>query len=140
MGSRSSYLHWIIVASYIPLPSSPNFIPMQDGVVATWNLQLRFQHGIQLDGVVVGKTKGAVWVSDFVVMVNCNKIVLSTSSRELIFFDISTQNYKCHYRIHGKIQSRTHTKSVLLTLTSTSAFLVYYCPNDAQLVPNFSSC
>lgn len=76
--------------------------------MGTWNLQLHFQSGTQLDGITVGKTKGAVWITDFVVMSNCNKMVLATSSRELIFIDISTQNYKCQYRVHGKIIATTH--------------------------------
>lgn len=73
-------------------------------MVATWSMQLHFQSGTQLDKGTLGKmkTKGAVWITDFVVMSNCNKMVLATSSRELIFTDISTQSYKCQYRVHGK--------------------------------------
>ncbi len=70
--------------------------------MATWNLQLHLQSGVRLDSHVMGKMKGSVWITDFAVMANCNKMVLSTSSRELIFTDISTKNFKCQYRIHGK--------------------------------------
>lgn len=42
-----------------------------------------------------------MWVPDFAVMTDCNKMVMATSSRELVFSDISTQNYKCQYRVHG---------------------------------------
>ena len=74
--------------------------------MATWNLGLQFQSGVQLEGVAAGKSKGSsVWVTDFALMSNCNKLALAMSSRELMFCEISTQNYKCLYRVYGKINN-----------------------------------
>ena len=57
---------------------------------------------MHVSGVTEGKAKGKFQVVDFALMSNCNKIVMSTSSRELIFCDVSTRIYKCQYRVHGK--------------------------------------
>lgn len=49
-----------------------------------------------------GKSGGGTeWVTDFAVLANCNKIVLSTTSRELVFGDVATPNFKCQYRVQG---------------------------------------
>ena len=74
--------------------------------MGTWNLKLQFQQGIKLDssgGMEQGKTKTSVIVTDFAVMTNCNRIVLSTSSRELVFYDMSTRKFQCQYRLHGRL-------------------------------------
>ena len=47
--------------------------------------------------------KGTLWVTDCVMMTNCNKLVLSTNSRELMFYDISTTLYTCQFRLHGNL-------------------------------------
>lgn len=91
--------------------------------MATWNTQLHFQRGMMLEetttasgsggggGGCVGGVGGgsgktnkstAVWITDFVVMANCNKIVMSSSSRELVFSDVSTQSPKCQYKVQGE--------------------------------------
>ena len=48
------------------------------------------------------KGRGTEWVTDFAVLANCNKVVLSTTSRELVFGDTSTPNFKCQFRVQGK--------------------------------------
>ena len=85
------------------------FILVQDGVAGVWTTSLHFQRGSMLDegldrgvGQKVAK-KGTLWVTDCVVMSNCNKLVLSTNSRELMFYDISTTLYTCQFRLHGKL-------------------------------------
>jgi hypothetical protein len=76
---------------------------MQDGGMATWNPHLQFQRGSMLDPpATAGKARGTEWVTDFTVMANYNKIVLSTTSRELVFGDVSTPIFKCQYRIQGE--------------------------------------
>lgn len=75
----------------------------QDGGMATWSLQLHFQRGSLLDApATTGKSGGTGWVTDFAALANCNKIVLSTTSRELVFGDVATPNFKCQYRVQGK--------------------------------------
>lgn len=49
-----------------------------------------------------GKSRGMEWVTDFAVLANCNKIVLTSTSRELVFGDIATPNFKCQFRVQGK--------------------------------------
>ena len=78
-------------------------ILLQDGAMATWSQQLHFQRSMLLDAPpTAGKAKGTEWVTDFVVMSNCNKMVVSTSSRELVFSDVSTQSSKAQYRVNGQ--------------------------------------
>ena len=75
-------------------------------MVGTWSLQFQYQHGVRAGMIQDGnKTKGggSVWVTDFAVMANCTKMVLSTSSRQLVFYDLSTQIYKCHCKLYGKV-------------------------------------
>lgn len=88
--------------------SSALLILVQDGVAGVWTTSLHFQRGSMLDegldrgvGQKVAK-KGTLWVTDCVMMSNCNKLVLSTNSRELMFYDISTTLYTCQFRLHGK--------------------------------------
>ena len=80
---------------------------VQDGVAGLWNMSLHFQRGNMLDegldrgvGQKVAK-KGTLWVTDCITMTNCNKLVLSSNSRELMFYDISTTIYNCQFRLHG---------------------------------------
>ena len=82
---------------------------IQDGVAGVWNTSLHFQRGNMLDegldrgvGQRVAK-KGTLWVTDCVTMANCNKLVLSSNSRELLFYDISTTIYNCQFRLHGEL-------------------------------------
>ena len=85
---------------------------LQDGVAGVWTTSLHFQRGSMLDegldrgvGQRVAK-KGTLWVTDCVMMTNCNKLVLSTNSRELMFYDISTTLYTCQFRLHGNLFSK----------------------------------
>ena len=86
---------------------------VQDGVAGVWTTSLHFQRGSMLDegldrgvGQKVAK-KGTLWVTDCITMGNCNKLVLSTNSRELMFYDISTTLYTCQFRLHGEAKIYT---------------------------------
>ena len=81
-------------------------------MAGVWTTSLHFQRGSMLDegldrgvGQRVAK-KGTLWVTDCVMMTNCNKLVLSTNSRELMFYDISTTLYTCQFRLHGNLFSK----------------------------------
>ena len=56
-----------------------------------------------LDAVAPQRTKKTnLWVTDCAVLQDCNKLVLSTTSRELLFYDTSTTVFKCQYDLHGE--------------------------------------
>lgn len=48
-----------------------------------------------------GVGRGVLHVTDCAVMQNCNKLVTATTSRELMFFDLTTAAYKCQYKVYG---------------------------------------
>lgn len=43
-----------------------------------------------------------LWITDVAVLSSCNVLVISTTSRELNFYDVSSNVYKCLYRLCGK--------------------------------------
>ena len=60
--------------------------------------------------------KGTLWVTDCIIMTNCNKLVLSSNSRELLFYDISTTIYNCQFRLHGEMMCSLSSSSMLFTI------------------------
>ncbi len=105
-------------------------------MVGTWSPQLQYQHGVRVGLMQEGRASkgagGSVWITDFAVMPNCTNMVLSTSSRQLLFYDLSTQIYKCHSKLYGKMSISTHRSSLFLT-TRTYKFNIEQhtdCIND----------
>ncbi len=81
----------------------------QDGGAGVWSSSLHFQRGFILEGstdshtVTRGTSGPTLWVTDCTLMADCNKLVISTTARELLFYDISTTIFTCQYQIHGEI-------------------------------------
>jgi len=46
-------------------------------------------------------SNGALWVTDCILMNNCNKLVVATTSNELLFLDLSTTLCHCQHRLSG---------------------------------------
>ena len=72
-------------------------LTLQNGLLGVWSSQLNYQHSKNL---LDGWSGGRVKVTDCLTMGNCNKLVLSLSSRELSFFD-TVDSFKCKYKLHG---------------------------------------
>jgi len=81
-----------------------------------WSISLQLQRGsnISLDstsgssrstssGHNAGSSagSGSLWITDCVLMNNCNKLVVATTSNELLFLDMSTMLCHCQHRIVG---------------------------------------
>ena len=82
----------------------------QDGTVSTWSSSLQLQRGNKLQGDPLqqqvggatrsgGGRRGTLRVTDAAVMSDCGRLVVSTTSCELAFYD--TTNYHCKYRLQG---------------------------------------
>ena len=50
---------------------------------------------------MAGGAARSLWVTDCVLMNNCNKLVVATTSNELLFLDMSTMLCHCQHRIAG---------------------------------------
>lgn len=72
-------------------------------MVSMWTPGLQVQHGVKMAEQGRGRKgrKGTLWVTDCALMTNCHKLVVGTTSKELSFYDTTTPDYKCQYRIHG---------------------------------------
>lgn len=80
--------------------------------MCVWNTSLQLQRGsnISLENssratssghTVAGGAARSLWVTDCVLMNNCNKLVVATTSNELLFLDMSTVLCHCQHRIAG---------------------------------------
>jgi hypothetical protein len=45
------------------------------------------------------RRRNRLWVTDYVVMNNCNKLVVGTTSRDIWFYDVACTHYTCQYRL-----------------------------------------
>ena len=76
----------------------------QDGIVSTWSPGLQVQRGVRMEEGGGGRGRGgksALWVTDCVLMSDCHKLVVGTTSQELSFYDATTPSYRCQYRVQG---------------------------------------
>ena len=48
------------------------------------------------------KRRYKTWITDAVYMPNCNKIAIATTSRDIRFYDCSTNQYYLEFHLHGK--------------------------------------
>ena len=81
----------------------------KDGVITTWSQSLMIQRGTIVDdkASMVSRAQLArlkrsnLWVTDAALMTAANILVVSTTSRELNFYDVSSSVYKCQSRLCG---------------------------------------
>jgi WD40 repeat protein len=79
----------------------------KDGVIATWSSNLQLQKGTIVDDKAAiidhnefsRSKKRNIWISDATIIDTYNLLVISTTSRELNFYDITSNVYKCIYRL-----------------------------------------
>ena len=77
--------------------------------MCVWNTSLQLQRGSNISlensshatSSVAGGAARSLWVTDCVLMNNCNKLVVATTSNELLFLDMSTMLCHCPHRIAG---------------------------------------
>ncbi|XP_065898350.1 cilia- and flagella-associated protein 337-like isoform X2 [Dysidea avara] len=85
----------------------PRYITVsKDGAVCVWSSSMQLQRGCN---ITVQQTtspqhsrasgSGALWVTDCILMNNCNKLVVATTSNELLFLDLSTTLCHCQHRL-----------------------------------------
>lgn len=78
-----------------------------------WNTSLQLQRGsnISLEQLQNSSSRtvdhssttssASLWITDCVLLNNCNKLVVATTSNELLFLDMSTMLCHCQHRIAG---------------------------------------
>ena len=80
---------------------------LQDATIATWSPSLQLQRGMsartdfQASRRVPRGKRSSVWITDCALMSDSYRLVLATTSRELLFYDLSTATYKLQYRLYG---------------------------------------
>ena len=119
---------------------SLTFLPpcSQDGTVSAWSSSLQLQRGNKLQGDPLqqqvggatrsgGGRRGTLRVTDAAVMSDCGRLVVSTTSCELAFYD--TTNYHCKYRLQGACHVM-HVRTCVFTCCCC-----YLCFPDLPCVP-----
>ncbi|XP_065844948.1 cilia- and flagella-associated protein 337-like isoform X2 [Oscarella lobularis] len=110
--------HWSKeVASRVFFCTNPNrYVTVtKDGFICQWSSDLRPQRSLAVehpDSDTAGaanqlqqqqpgmlKRKNHLWVTDCVIMYNCSKLVIATTSRDLWFYDMTVSTYTCQYRL-----------------------------------------
>ena len=84
-------------------------IHMQDGLITTWSPSLQVKKGVAVNSRASVVSRGQLcwvkrmklWITDAALMSEANMLVVSTTSRKLIFYDVSSVIYKCHSKIRG---------------------------------------
>ena len=78
-----------------------------------------------MDLTVTRGTSGpTLWVTDCTLMADCNKLAISTTARELLFYDITI--FTCQYQIHGEIVM-LHPLSRYLSNGSVLSIILVSC-------------
>ena len=102
----------------------------QDGVLCAWSAVLELQKATDIASCQSTAElnqssklkKMTVWVTDTAMLTSCNILVLATTSRELLFFDVSSNVYACQYKLRGESLSTSVKNS-----TINSAYRCQYC-------------
>ena len=68
-----------------------------------WNMELNLQRTVQLHDSHYNTMKAnrTVWVTDCVVLANVKKIAVSTTEREIAFYDCAANNFEKHFVVSG---------------------------------------
>lgn len=68
-----------------------------------WNMDLNLQRTISLNEGHYNSSKGnkTVWVTDCVVLANVKKIAVSTTERDISFYDCAANNFEKHFVVCG---------------------------------------
>ena len=82
--------------------------------MCVWNTSLQLQRGSNISleqlqhssssssrGPTAAAGSNSLWITDCVLMNNCNKLAVATTSNELLFLDMSTMLCHCQHRIAG---------------------------------------
>nr|XP_018668447.1 WD repeat-containing protein 49-like [Ciona intestinalis] len=76
----------------------------KEGCIVFWDQHVKMQRSIKLSWDSI-KARD-LWVTDFVLLPNVNKIAVSFTSKEIAFYDLSSKvDFNCQY----KLQELTHT-------------------------------
>ena len=111
---QSSHRDTLVRLSYFPKisygpedvadGSSGRYVAVsRDGVMTFWNMELNLQRTVQLNDGHYNTLKGnrSVWVTDCVVLANVKKIAVSTTERDIAFYDCAANNFEKHFVVSG---------------------------------------
>ncbi|XP_071942088.1 cilia- and flagella-associated protein 337-like isoform X2 [Antedon mediterranea] len=72
----------------------------KEGTISTWDNQLHRQKTIKIHNESVKPRD--MWVTNFIVLQNINKIALAFTSKEIAFYDLSSKlEFNCQYKVVG---------------------------------------
>eukprot|EP00116_Pleurobrachia_bachei_P006768 sb/3467030/ len=96
----------------------------RDGCLSMWSMKLDMQKSMQVcdtqttvsffQGTGGTQRKQRLWVTDMVVMENVNKLVITTTSRDMFFYDMSTKTYSVQFLLFGPQQETRWTPENIL--------------------------
>ncbi|XP_022090760.1 WD repeat-containing protein 49-like isoform X1 [Acanthaster planci] len=93
--------HKDVVQKVAFLKNSGRYIAIsKEGGISTWDTRLHLMKSIRINNDAVKPRD--MWVTTFVVLQNINKIALAFTSKEIIFYDLSSKlEFNCQYRVYG---------------------------------------
>ena len=78
----------------------------QEGAISVWYPSMQYERYYVIsddnEDTSGQKRRFKMWVTDAIYMPNCQKIAISSTSRDIRFFDTSTSQYFEEYHLFGK--------------------------------------
>ena len=91
-----SYFKWV----------NTHFFYYQEGAISVWYPSMQYERYYVIsddnEDTSGQKRRFKMWVTDAIYMPNCQKIAISSTSRDIRFFDTSTSQYFEEYHLFGK--------------------------------------
>ena len=82
------------------------FFFYQEGAISVWYPSMQYERYYVIsddnEDTSGQKRRFKMWVTDAIYMPNCQKIAISSTSRDIRFFDTSTSQYFEEYHLFGK--------------------------------------
>lgn len=96
-----------VTTKMITVDNPTRYVSMsKEGVINIWHPHMNFpeKHIVMMEEnteQVNTKRRYKTWITDAVYMPNCNKIAIATTSRDIRFYDCSTNQYYLEFHLHA---------------------------------------
>ena len=78
----------------------------QEGAISVWYPSMQYERYYVIsddnEDTIGQKRRFKMWVTDAIYMPNCQKIAITSTSRDIRFFDTSTSQYFEEYHLFGE--------------------------------------
>lgn len=82
----------------------------QEGAVTVWDGHLRFDKVFSVadeeEDSRSAKRRFKMWVTDMVYMPNCHKLAIASTSRDIRFYDVTSNQYFEEFHLFGEFHAR----------------------------------